>query len=253
MKKLRYFLLILMLLTGGSLGAGWAFATGLFRAGVEKAAAYALQVDVTIGSIKLRPLSNQLEIVDMVIGNPEGFQTRSAFQIRRATIHADLRSFLSEEPTIDLIELDRPKVTLERGLRTSNLKELIANASRLQTATGEPEPIEESAPDTVKKRLKINKVIVDGTEVALSAPILRGQELVVPLTRIELNDVGEEKERVRIPELLKILIDRILVQTLREGAGVIPSGFATIEEPVGQALDGVRDGLRGILGRDQQP
>jgi uncharacterized protein involved in outer membrane biogenesis len=137
MKKLYYLILIVMLLTGGTVGAGWAWAGGLLRGGIEKAAGHALQVDVTLGDIRLHPLRNELEIVDMVIGNPDGFQTRSAFQIYRATVHADLRSFLSDEPVIHLIELERPKVTLERGLRTSNLKELINNASRLQPAAGD--------------------------------------------------------------------------------------------------------------------
>jgi hypothetical protein len=95
--------------------------------------------------------------------------------------------------------------------------------------------------------------VIDGTEVALSAPVLRGQELVIPLTRIELNDIGEEKERVAMAELLRVLIDRILTQSLREGADVIPSGFASFEEPIGgvrDTLEGATQGLRGLLGRD---
>lgn len=257
-KKLFYLILILVILATGVAGAAWAYATTLLARGTEKAMSYALQVDVQVGDIQLRPFDGQFEIGDLVIGNPEDFNTRSAFQIRRATVTADLPSFRTDEPTIKLIDIVEPKVTLEKGIRTSNLKELINNASRLQT--GEPgaeEETPEEAPSGAKKKLKIEKVVIDGTEVALSAPILKGQEVVIPVTRIELDDLGGENKRVGIAEFLKITINRILTAALSQGSDVIPNDFSTFTDAGGQAVEGVKEGLsgatdslKGLLNRD---
>lgn len=257
-KKLFYLIVILAVLATGAAGAAWAYATTLLARGTEKAMSYALQVDVQVGDIRLRPFEGQFEIGDLVIGNPEGFNTRSAFQVRRATVTADLASFRTDEPTIQLIDIQEPKVTLEKGLRTSNLEELINNASRFQSgesATEEPAP--EEAPSAAKKKLRIEKVVIDGTEVALSAPILQGQEVVFPVTRIELNDIGKDKEGVGIAEFLKITIERILTAALSQGSDVIPKGFNTFTDVGGQTVEGVKeglsgaaDGLKGLLNRD---
>ncbi len=258
-KKLFSLIIILLVIATGAAGAVWTYASTILARGTEKALSYALQVDVKVGDIQLHPLDGNFEIGDLVIGNPDGFNTRSAFQIRRATVTADLASFRTEEPTISLIEIVEPKVTLEKGLRTSNLKELISNASRFQSGESQ-EPGEvapEEAPDAAKKKLKIEKVIIDGTEVALSAPILRGQEVVFPVSRLELDDIGEEKERVGIAEFLKITINKILTAALSQGSSVIPEGFDTFGaagtqavEGVKQGLSGASGGLKGLLGRD---
>lgn len=224
-KKLFQLILILALIAGGAFGAGWAYVLSAFRGGIEKAMTYALQVDVRMDDLKLRPFDGILEVGDLVIGNPEGFETRSAFQIVHATIHADLRSFTTDSPVIHLIEIDKPKVTFERGLRTSNLKELIANASRFQLPGGGETSPDPQAPEASKMKIQIEKVVIDGAEVALSAPILRGLEVLVPLNRIEMNDVGGGGKRVGVAELLKLIIDRILTQTLSQGGSKIPSGF----------------------------
>lgn len=258
-KKLFTLIILLVVIASGAAGAAWAYASTLLSRGTEKALSYALQVDVEVGDIQLHPFDGKFEIADLVIGNPEGFNTRSAFKIRQATVTADLASFRTDSPTISLIEITEPKVTLEKGLRTSNLKELINNASRFQSGetSVQEEVAPEEAPDAAKKKLKIEKVIIDGTEVALSAPILQGQEVVFPVTRIEMDDIGEEKERVGIAEFLKITLNKILTATLSQGGSLIPDSFGTFGDvgtqavgTVKEGLSGTTEGFKGLLGRD---
>lgn len=251
-KKLISFLAIFFLGAGGLAGASWAYASRILARGTERAVSYALQVDVRVGNISLRPIKGQFELGDLEIGNPEGYNTRSAFRVRRAVITADLQSLLGDTPTIQLIEITDPKVTLERSLRTSNLRELIANASRFQRpgAEDQPEEIPADAPEGARKRLKIDKVLINGAEVALSAPILQGQEVVFPLTRIEMEEIGGEKERVGLAEFLKLLIDRILTTAVVQGAGIMPEGFDVFGEAGGRLLEGAQQGLKTLLGRD---
>lgn len=251
-RNLVRLLVFLAVLASGAAGAVWAYATAMLARGTERAISYALQVDVQVGEIRLRPLDGQFEIGDLVIGNPDGFNTRNAFKVRRIVVTADLPSLRTDTPTIQLIEVIEPKVTLERGLHTSNLKALSDNASRFrQSALGtKPEPVPDEAPEASKKKLKVDKLTIDGTEVALSAPILRGQEILFPLSRIEMNDLGGGKGGVGMTELLGIIIDKILTTTLTQGMGIIPEGFNTFGELGDRLLEGAVGGLKGILGGD---
>lgn len=239
--------LIRIIILGVVIAVAWAaffiFSGGLntaVRSGIEKTLAFVLQVDVSLREIEISPVSGEVALRGLKIGNPDGFKTESAFYLEEATVRADLASFTGDSPTIELISIIGAKVTLEQGLRSSNLSTLIESASRFSSGeAGEAEeaPDGETA-DASSKQIKIDRIVLENTRVSLSAPILMGQEVGYTLSTIEMTDLGGESERVSIAEALRIFIKKILAVSLEEGTGVMP----------GDLLASLTGGLGGVAG-----
>lgn len=238
------------------------------RSGIEKTLAFVLQVDVSLREVEISPVSGEVALRGLKIGNPEGFKTESAFYLEEATVRADLASFTGDSPTIELISIVGAKVTLEQGLRSSNLSTLVESASRFSSGeAGEAEeaPDGETA-DASSKQIKIDRVVLENTRVSLSAPILMGQEVGYTLSTIEMTDLGGESERVSIAEALRIFIEKILAVSLEEGTGVMPGdllasltgglggvaegitgGVEKAIEGIGSQVGGIEEGLKGSI------
>ena len=164
----------------------------IVKVALEKTLSHVLEVDVTLSGVEISPTSGEVALHGLVIGNPEGFKTASAMEIDEARVRVDLKSFTSGEPTIHLASMSAPKITLEQGLRKSNLSELVKSASRFggdgsEPAQPEPTDADEETEENAEMKIKIDKVLVTDATVALSAPILQGKEISYTLEPIEMN------------------------------------------------------------------
>ncbi len=211
------------------------------KAGIEKVLSYVLQVDVSLQKVKVSLLGGSVKLKGLVIGNPEGFKTEKAFSVDEVTVKVDIKSFATDEPNIKLISIKSPEITLEQGFKGSNLSRLVENASRLESEEAE------EAPEGSQKNVRIGEVIVDGAQIALSAPVLRGKEISFPLPRIELNDIGGEKEPVSIAEAMEVFFTEILSQSIKAGKGIIPPGLdEALQKSLDSALESIGD-ASGVL------
>jgi len=211
------------------------------KAGIEKVLSYVLQVDVSLQKAKVSLLGGSVKLKGLVIGNPEGFKTEKAFSVDEVTVKVDIKSFTTDEPNIRLISIESPEITLEQGFKGSNLSQLVENASRFEGKRAE------EAPEGSQKNIKIDTITIDGAQIALSAPVLQGKEISFPLPRIELNDIGGEKERVSIAEAMQLFFTEILSQAIKAGGGIIPPGLdESLQKSLNSALEGIRD-ASGVL------
>ncbi|MCX7767270.1 MAG: AsmA family protein [Candidatus Sumerlaeia bacterium] len=206
------------------------------RVGIEKVLSSVLEVKVNLQKVNIKPLSGKVELLGLTIGNPPGFKTSEAFSVNRIMVKADLMSFKSDQPRIQLIELQSPSITLEQGFKNSNLSQLIKNASDNESKSPPPD-----TPTASRKKVRIDKIVVEKAQVALSAPILQGKKIPVPLPRIELNNIGGEKKEVSIPEAIKIFLTEIFKTILTAGQTLMP-------EELFQDLQGSLKSVVGAVG-----
>lgn len=206
------------------------------RIGIEKVLSSVLDVRVTLQKANIKPLSGKVELLGLTIGNPSGFKTSEAISANRIMVKADLMSFKSDKPRIQLIELQSPSITLEQGFKNSNLSQLIKNASDSESKSPPPD-----TPKASQKKIKIDKIVVEKAQVALSAPILQGKKISVPLPRIELNNIGGEKKEVSIPEAIKTFLTELFKTILTAGQTLMP-------DELFQDLQGSLKSVMGAVG-----
>lgn len=208
---------------------------------IVKVCSYVLQVDVKLEKVNVSLLGGSLSMEGLVIGNPEGFKTKEAFSMDKIEVSLDIKSFRTNEPIIKLISIENPRITLEQGFKNSNLKQLMKNASRFEGET----PVEDTPESqAAQKEVRIDKLIVSGAKVSLSAPVLQGQALSVPVPRIELAELGGKKEPITVAKSIKIFLNAVLEETLKSGKGIIPADLTKdIQNSLTDTVESVKDNI----------
>ncbi len=222
------------------------------RIGIEKSMSRALQVPVTIGSVRVGIFRGEAQIRKLTIGNPESYKTPHALFFDQASARFDLASFRTEEPVIHEIVIQAPNITLEQGLTESNLSRLAKNASRFsggkKSETAKPQAGETASHDA-DRAVKIERLVIDNGQVGVSAPVLQGKVVPILLPPIKLTDLGGKKGTPATAEALSRIFVAILEGVAQSGKGLLP----------GETLKSVQTSLGGIKaftddlkkGRDQ--
>jgi len=196
----------------------------IVRQGTEKALTYVLEVDCTVGGAEVNAGAGLIELQNITIPNPAGFDSDYAMKFGAIRVEADIASFRGDTPTINLIRITDSNMLMERKGGTTNFEALMASAQRFssedteETAEEVPPPAEEEA----GKSVVIKKLIVEGTQVGVRLPAI-SQDLSVQIPDIEQEDIGgDEGESVSPAEAVGEFMALILDSITNAGAGILP-------------------------------
>ncbi len=206
----------------------------IVKTGVEEVLSYVLEVDVTLDSADVKVTEGSVELSGLHIGKPEGFKTDESFSVETIKVKVDIKSFTGDSPTVDLIEIIGPRITLEQGLRKSNFSEMIKSASRFSSDTPEAEDEE---PEAAGKPVIIKKILVTEAKVSISAPLLQGKKATIPLPKVEIDDLGSESDPIAPAEAIGEFFKRLFSEALKAGKGIIPDDLG---ELLGDSLEGAK-------------
>lgn len=211
----------------------------------ERALEFVLQVDVSIGSMDIGFTDGTVEIQDLIVGNPEGFKTDSAFDFDTVFVKADLQSFTTNQPTINEVTITGGHITLEQGLGSSNLSKLVENAKEAAERVRGEEPSAEAS-----KKIVVDKLVLNDGRVGVSSPILQGQKANFSLPKIELKDIGKKGRAETVAGAIRLFIQTIITEVLKAGGGVIPEDLTNVLggtlEAVGGTGKEITDQLKNV-------
>jgi len=213
----------------------------------EKTLSYVLLADVKVGGCTVKPTEGLVEFRDIVIGNPKDktYGTDRAMRFGIVKAKANIKSFRTDEPVINLVQLSQAEITMEARLGGSNLQDLMDNASRLapKEEAGAEKPAEQpAAEEKSQKAIKIEKVVVEGTKVRVAIPFQKGgKTLDVALPSIEMNDLGGKKQGVTPAEAMREFFAGLIGGIKKSGSGILPDD---VLGDMGAALNKLPGGLR---------
>ena len=199
MKKLFMIILIVLLAVGiGGIVAMNIFLNSAIKKGVETFGPKVTQTSVTVEKVKVSPITGYGELQGFVIGNPQGFNTASAFRLGKVVFHINLKSLLSDKIIIHEITIDNPEVTYELALSGSNIDRIKESIEALPGGNDGPsqKPEKKAADESNKpgKKIQIDSFLFQGAKINLSAKILQGEVLTIPLPKIQLSDIGGDSD-----------------------------------------------------------
>ncbi|MBR6471596.1 MAG: AsmA family protein [Victivallales bacterium] len=213
--------------------------------------------DIQVGDIDISLLRGELKVTDLVIGNPEGYNTPSILEISEMHVKMDVMSAFSDVIRIRLIEIKSPKVTYEVGLGNSNVGTLLDRLTKAEEAEEANEDSEEEG-----KRVVIDQVNIEDGSIHLAAKITQGHALPIPLPDIHLSDIGKTKEELREEAIARgenpdegaSVLDatcEILGSIFNSSLDAVKSGAGVVVEGVKGAADAAVDKVKGIFGGDK--
>ncbi|MGH6621061.1 MAG: hypothetical protein ACREF6_16060, partial [Alphaproteobacteria bacterium] len=204
---------------------------------------------VTEGALALRGL---------VVGNPSGFKTDSAFQLGEISVKVDPSTVTSDTIVVKEVVIAAPHVTYEFAGGGSNIGTIQKNVEKL--AGGGSSASSSSSSEGGKKVIIENLYVRDG-KVDVSADFLQGQKTGASLPTIHLKDIGKsgggatpaqvaEQVIAAIGKSATTAVGKLDVGAIKDALGKeLGARMGGATDTLKQGTGGVQEGLKGILGK----
>ena len=171
---------------------------------------------MSVQGVSLSPFSGRGQLKGLVVGNPEGFKTPTAIQVGSVGVALQPSSVLSDKVVIQTITVAGPEITLEQTPQGNNLNKILDNV-RGTAGPGQPAGQEEAKAKT--RKLEVDDLLISGGKVRLSASLLGGKAMTVPLPEIHLTDLGRGPEGITPAELTEKVLRAVIDGALKSAAG----------------------------------
>lgn len=176
------------------------------KKGVETIGPKVTQTSVTLETVDLSPFSGGGTLKGLNVGNPKGFNSEHIFKLGQIDIQVDTGTVFSDKIVINEIIINSPEMSYEKSLTNSNVKQLLKN---IEAFTGRKED-PESTPETDtggKKQVVIRKLLIEEGTIYVGA---MGVGQTVKLPRIEISDIGEDRNKMTAPEVINLVLSKVL-------------------------------------------
>jgi len=230
----------------------------IVKKGVETGGSKVLNTPVTLNNSDISVFSGSGALVGLTIGNPSGFKTEYAFQLKKVQVDLDVKSVTSDTIHIKNILIDAPSIIFEGGFGKSNLSQLLANAKAFGGGgTTGAETKNEAKNDSPQKKMLIDHVTIANGSISVSMNLLQGQKLTVPLPTLELSDIGKDGNTNAAKAMEEILtaITQAVIPAIQSGLGTLDidkklqeTGKALQEEVQGGVQEKL-DTFKGLFGK----
>mgnify|MGYP001278671581 CR=1 FL=1 len=147
-------------------------------------------VSVKLAKVELSPENGEGKLTGLVVGNPKGYLTDSAFKLDSISMNIDICSLTSDTIIIKSIVIDKPEITYEFGDGGSNVDVIGKNVEKAAGGGAK----EEKKSEEPGKKMIIESLIVSNGNVTVSHPLLQGKKLGSGLPTIRLKDIGKDKK-----------------------------------------------------------
>ena len=232
---------------------------GIIKTGIETVGSTVTKCKITVDDVDFSLLQGRMSITNLVVGNPEGYNTASAFELGQVKVSLEPGSVFSDTVIINEVVIDGPKVTYEAGLGNSNMGTIQKNIAAFLpagSAEGAEGPADAEKPAGEGKKIIIDHFLFDNAEINLSVKVLQGNAVPVPLPKIEANGIGRAKEAgeaegVAAGEAVAIVMNQVVagvITSAKDALGKLGgAGADAVKGAVGGMVEGVGSGLKGLL------
>ena len=212
MKALKVIVIALIVLVVVAVVGLYLSAGSVIKTGVETVGPKVTGVPITLDAVSVSVFSGEARLKELVVGNPEGFKTDHAFRLGLLLVDVDGGSVLSDRVVINKILIDAPEITYEAGLGTSNLGKILEHIKAQSASEPEADVAKEAEPERAApgKKVQINEFTLSNARIMVSAKMLGGRGLEIPLPTIHLKDIGKERDGASVAEVTAEVVSAVV-------------------------------------------
>lgn len=172
--------------------------------------------DVSISGLDFKPTSGYAAVKDIKIENPKGYKSENLFYLKELGVKIDISTITNDIIVVDSIKITEPKITYEMlSLTQNNISDLLnniqTNTASSKDNTSKKETKKTKAQQTSSKKVIIKTLSVDDGIISVMAGIgSLKEELSLPLPKIEMHNIGQEKQGSSIKDTVNLVIKKIL-------------------------------------------
>lgn len=249
MKKILLGLIVVILLAVAGV-AWWLYKErdSLIADAIRTYGPQILGVSVKLGGVKTDVANQSAAIHGLVIGNPPGFQTSHALSLGAVSLKLDIASLTRDVILIREISIVNPDVTYEHKSGGSNLDVIQRNVERniaeKTAALGIGKDDQKGAKDKGPgKKFIIEHVYIKDAKADVSADILKGKALSVPIADLHLTDIGKKTNGATAGEAAKQIVAAITANVTKAANSAIGIDVESLKKKGTEAVSGALKGL----------
>ena len=253
MKTLLKIIGLLVLVVAILVGVGVFYLDSGIKKAVETFGPQYTQTDVRLGRASLSPWSGKGSLHNLIVANPDGFQTANAFSLGEIAIDVDTASITSDPVVINSLRIIAPEITYEQGKSGTNLQRLQKNVEQ-SIGSGGASTDTSAEGEGTGTQLIIKELLISGGQIHYSNPLLGGNTIDVPLPEIRLSGIGEKSNGAsgaEVVEQLMAAINKSAVSAVSQ-AGVLKDAGKQLEQRLkdekGRLEESIGD-LKGLFGK----
>lgn len=253
MKKLLIVLVALAVLAGvavvfllGSIG-------GIVKGVVEKVGTDATKAPVTLETVDLSLTEGRGELRNLVVGNPEGFQSDHAMRLGTVRVVIDTSTIGSNPVVVKEVVVDGPEVIYEVGSSFStNIGTIQENVDAYARSLGvggggAPSGEEPAAEPGEGTKVVIEDLYIRNVKVSVAATALGGKGAGATISEIHLEDIGKSEGGASPGEVAAKFLDALLDGVVK---AVTDLNLEGLKDTGKSLIDGAGKTLKGLLGGD---
>lgn len=209
----------------------------IVKTAIESVGSEATQTKVAVSDVDISTREGRGTIRGFTLGNPSGFKTPNAIALGEATVVLDLTTLTSNTIVIKQVTIAAPQVTYELGDGGANIDVIRRNVESFagKSGSGSSNAGTKNSGSAKKDEKKVvieNLVIQDG-KVGVSAALLQGRTLSVPLPSIRLQNIGKDKGGATPAEVAEKILQEVTGATSRA-----VTASADVRNLIGERLPG---------------
>ena len=224
-KTLLVVLAVIVVLAGLIAGSVKLYGDRALRVAIETVGTKVLKVPVTLEKISFSIMKGTVDMENLVVANPEGYEHPNLLELGHLNVQADIRSFLSDTATIKNITLDDTTVVIEQKGMTNNIQTVLDSLPAPAEKEDKPAPAEKPEKDAkAEKKLVIDNLTITNIKVKADLLPLPGRATTVSLTvpTITMKDIGKG-EKVTPADLISKIFTAIVEGIANAGNKLLPS------------------------------
>lgn len=234
----------LAVLLGIAGGAYWLYSSldSLVASAIRQYGPEITGVPVKLSSVSIKPADGTAALRGLVVGNSKGFKTDHALSLGEISMTLDIGSLTRDVILIKQISIVKPDVTYEYAPGGSNLDTIQRHVdSYVAEKTGGKGGPGDKGPG---KKLIIDHVYLKDAKASVSAEILKGKAMSVPLPDLHLRDIGRKSNGATAGEAAKQVLGAITQNVTKATSSLNLGGAA---ESVKKGTAAVGDKVKGLF------
>lgn len=249
---IKTFVALVILLVLALVGS-WFYLDRILYQAIVRIGPQVTGTSVELAEVSLKPLSGELALQGLNIGNPDGFVAPYVFALGGIDLAVDMETVNEPVLVIDRLIIDEPRITYEATPQGDNLRTLQANIAR-NTGAEEGEEVDE-VDEGEGRKVIIEQLVIRSGQISVSHYLMADQVTNVNLPELEMTGVGSRTGGATVAEVASQILEFLsqqayqaainsdqLENVLRDVQGQMQDRLQELEDE-----SGVGDQIRGLL------
>lgn len=242
------------------------------KAAIEEGGTLALKVPVTVDDVDISFSDGKVSIKGLNVANPQGFKSSHAVKLGEIYVNLDPYSLSKDIVVIDDILIDGLDVSVETGMKGTNLKQLVKNVEELKNKVSEVTGVPSSGPTSTPKggqasspgkKFFVKRLSITNGKGRLSGTFTGGKGITVKLKDKTLTNLGgKDGKGLSMSEVFAVVMGAVsestttgamtagvALQNLGEVASKVSGGAKKLTDEIISTAGKLGGKLKGLLGK----